>query len=59
MSTTRTVHLASKIAQTGDVSAACFERPAPIDMTRETWTLDPTAVTCEACKNSGETDEQK
>lgn len=46
----RTVHMAGKIAEDGGVSARCFARPRKIDMSRETWTADPAAVTCPGCK---------
>ncbi len=49
-SSDRTVHLAGKIAEDGGVSARCFVRPRKIDMSRETWTTDPVAVTCPGCK---------
>lgn len=46
----RAVHMAGKIAEDGGVSARCFARPRKIDMSRETWTTDPAAVTCPGCK---------
>ena len=46
----RTVHMAGKIAEDGGVSARCFAKPRKIDMSRETWTTDPAAVTCPGCK---------
>lgn len=45
----RTRHMAKLISEAG-VSALCFERPHAIDMRRTSWTTDPDAVSCKACK---------
>lgn len=42
-------HRGHLVSQGGKVSALCYSRPRPIPMSRETWTLQPTAVTCKAC----------
>lgn len=45
----KTVHLASKIDQHGNVSALCFKRPRKIDLSKEIWTLRIEAATCKGC----------
>lgn len=45
----KTVHLASKIDQHGNVSALCFKRPRKINLSKETWTIRNEAVTCGDC----------
>ena len=44
------VHMASKVAEDGSVSALCYFKPRRIDMRFATWTTDAKAVTCEACR---------
>jgi hypothetical protein len=46
------IHLAAMVAPSGEVSAACFIRPKPIDLTLETWALVPESVTCAACRET-------
>lgn len=46
----KTVHMADKINERGDVSAKCFLVPKRIDLKRATWTIRPGAVTCRHCK---------
>lgn len=43
-------HLAHLMTERGDVSALCFDRPRPIDLTRASWTIRPEAVTCPKCR---------
>ena len=47
----RLVHLAKLISEAG-VSALCFKKPRAIDMTRDTWTTDPSSVTCPKCRKA-------
>lgn len=42
-------HRASKIHDDGKVSALCFARPRPIDLSRASWTIRDEAVTCPRC----------
>ena len=49
MPTGRVVHRAKMIAPNGDVSALCFARPHPIDLSQATWTNRDEAVTCPKC----------
>jgi hypothetical protein len=44
------VHKAGKINENGHVSALCFRKPRPIDLTRASWTLVDKFVTCGHCK---------
>jgi hypothetical protein len=46
----RTVHYGAKVNERGQVSALCFDPPKPIWLSRATWTLAETTVTCERCK---------
>lgn len=43
------VHHAKHVNQNGDVSALCFEKPRPIDLSKATWTNRAEAVTCKKC----------
>lgn len=43
-------HLAAMLAEDGSVSPACASEPRAINLAKETWTLRPEAVTCQACK---------
>lgn len=45
----RRVHKAKLVRSDGRVSALCFRRPRPIDLSRASWTLRWSAVTCPAC----------
>jgi hypothetical protein len=42
-------HRADKSDGRGNVSALCFKRPRPIDLSRALWTTDDRAVTCKKC----------
>lgn len=49
----RAYHMAALWALdgSGNVSALCYAKPHPIDMTkRQSWTIRPEAVTCPKCK---------
>lgn len=43
------VRRAAKIRADGAYSAACFDPPHAIDMTRATWVTDWREVTCKRC----------
>lgn len=43
------VHMAGKMRDDGAVSAKCFNKPRPIDLSKASWTLRPEAVTCKRC----------
>jgi hypothetical protein len=46
----RLVHYAIMITWNGEqVSPLCSDRPKPINMVRDTWTINPVAVTCKKC----------
>jgi hypothetical protein len=45
----RRVHLAKLISATGAVSPACARESRAINMQRDTWSTDPSAVTCQGC----------
>lgn len=42
-------HMASKINQNGGVSALCFKKLKPINLSVASWTNRRTAVTCPKC----------
>jgi hypothetical protein len=46
----KTYHYAGAFGSDGSVSALCFVRPRAIDLSRTTWTITPSAVTCKKCK---------
>lgn len=45
------VHLGKKVNARGQCSALCFDPPRAINMKRESWTLDESAVTCSDCRS--------
>lgn len=45
-------HMAGAVREDGNVSALCFQRPRPIDLTKATWTLREEAVTCPRCRKA-------
>lgn len=45
----KTYHKAHLWTEAGQVSALCFRRPRAIDLSRELWTTDDSAVTCPKC----------
>ena len=46
----KVTHLAKSLNGAGMVSAECFgKRRRPIDLSKETWTTRPEAVTCSKC----------
>jgi hypothetical protein len=42
-------HYGAFIREDGAVSAACFDPPRPIDLSKELWTNRLKAVTCKKC----------
>ena len=42
-------HMADKVNRNGEIYALCFESPRAIDIDRELWTTDISAVTCSPC----------
>lgn len=46
----KVIHKAKLISQNGDVSPLCAVKPRKLDLKKESWTTDLTAVTCEKCK---------
>lgn len=42
-------HKAKLVRDNGDVSPLCATVPKKINMTKETWTTDNSAVTCKKC----------
>ena len=49
MTAEKIYHRAGKIRPDGAVSARCFKRPRPIDLSKASWTFRPEAVTCPKC----------
>jgi hypothetical protein len=47
--TTKIIHRAAKISGDGSVSALCFSKPHPIDLSMASWTQRDEAVTCPRC----------
>ena len=45
----RVYHKAHKISSDGGVSALCFKSPRRIDLSKASWTLQISAVTCPKC----------
>lgn len=45
----KTVHLAKLISETGAVSPLCARRPRALNLSKESWTIVNSGVTCERC----------
>jgi len=43
------IHRGDKCNDKGQVSALCFERPRPINLSKSSWTNRDEAVTCAKC----------
>lgn len=45
----KAVHRGKLVDEHGNVSALCYARPRPIDLSKATWTNRDEAVTCRRC----------
>lgn len=44
------IHFAALVDPDGHVSPFCARRPRALDLSKESWTLRPEAVTCKRCR---------